>query len=469
MLTYHGVGHEQAALFVTTYLDLVLDAVVALVEHGFHPLAPGQQIALAGQQGFVQLRLIDQLGQHGIRGTAGHAGDQVRDGTVLVDQTLQRLATYGRGRLVDVQGSTVQRHGGLVLQQRVFVFQILLLLALLDLVERRLGDEDVATLDDLRHLTVEEGQQQGSDVRTIDVRIRHDDDVVVTQLVRVVLVATYAAAQCRDQGAHLLRGDHLVETGLLHVQDLALERQYGLVLAVATLLGGAASRVPFHYVEFGEGRVFLLTVRQLAGQTGDVQGALAASQFAGLAGRFTGTGRINDLVDHYLGIARVFQQEVGQLLTHRLFNGGLHFGRDQLVLGLGGELGVRHLDGDDRNQAFTDVVATGGRLGLLAVVLFVHVGVEGTGQRGTEAHQVGATIPLRYVVGEAVDPFLIGVVPLHRHFDADTVLLCGEVKHLGMDRGLVLVQVFDEGLDAALVAEVSLAAIPLVQQTDGDT
>src|SRR5690606_12420866 len=140
-------------------------------------------------------------------------------------------------------------------------------------------------------------------------------------------------------------------------------------------------RVPFHYVEFGEGRVFLLAVGQLAGQTGDIQRTLAASQLAGLAGRFTGTGRINDLVDHYLGIARVFQQELAELLTHRLFNGGLHFGRDQFVLGLGGELGIRYLDRDDRNQTFTHVVAAGGRLGLLAVILFVHIGIEGTGQR----------------------------------------------------------------------------------------
>ncbi len=131
-----------------------------------------------------------------------------------------------------------------------------------------------------------------------------------------------------------MRGDHLVETGLLYVQDFTLERQDGLVFTVATLLGGTASRVPFHYVEFGESRVFFLTVSQLAGQTGDIQRAFAASQFASLAGRFTGTGRIDDLVDHDLGIARVFQQEVSQLLTHRLFNGGLHFGRDQLVFGL---------------------------------------------------------------------------------------------------------------------------------------
>ena len=37
-----------------------------------------------------------------------------------------------------------------------------------------------------------------------------------------------------------------------------------------------------------------------------------------------------------------------------------------------------------------------------------------------------------------------------------------------MDRGLVLVQVLDEGLDAPFVAEVRLTAVTLVHQTDGD-
>ena len=41
------------------------------------------------------------------------------------------------------------------------VFQVLLVFAVLDLVERRLGDVDVAALDQFRHLAVEEGQQQG--------------------------------------------------------------------------------------------------------------------------------------------------------------------------------------------------------------------------------------------------------------------------------------------------------------------
>ncbi len=97
-------------------------------------------------------------------------------------------------------------------------------------------------------LTEEEGQQQGTDVRTVDVRNCHDDEVVLAQLVDVVLVATNATAQGGDQGADVLGGNHLVETGFLDIEDLALQRQDRLGATVATLLGGTASRVTFHQV-----------------------------------------------------------------------------------------------------------------------------------------------------------------------------------------------------------------------------
>ena len=53
---------------------------------------------------------------------------------------------------------------------------------MLDLVERRLGDVDVAALDELAHLAVEEGEQQGADVGAVHVRVGHQDDAVVAQL-----------------------------------------------------------------------------------------------------------------------------------------------------------------------------------------------------------------------------------------------------------------------------------------------
>ncbi|MNP86031.1 hypothetical protein D3C76_1860310 [compost metagenome] len=62
----------------------------------------------------------------------------------------------------------------------------------------------MATLDDFRHLTIEEGQQQRTDVRAVDVGIGHDNDAVITQFVRVVLVATNAAAQRGDQRGNFL-------------------------------------------------------------------------------------------------------------------------------------------------------------------------------------------------------------------------------------------------------------------------
>lgn len=60
-----------------------------------------------------------------------------------------------------------------------FVFEVTLLLAVFGFVERRLGDVNVAALDQFGHLAVEEGQEQGADVRTVHVGIGHDDDAVV--------------------------------------------------------------------------------------------------------------------------------------------------------------------------------------------------------------------------------------------------------------------------------------------------
>ena len=56
------------------------------------------------------------------------------------------------------------------------------LLPLLDAVERRLGDIEVAAVDDVLHVAVEERQQQRADMRAVDIGIGHDDDAVVAQL-----------------------------------------------------------------------------------------------------------------------------------------------------------------------------------------------------------------------------------------------------------------------------------------------
>ncbi len=68
------------------------------------------------------------------------------------------------------------------------VLEILLGLAARDFVERRLRDEEMAAVDELAHLAIEEREQQRADVRAVDIRVGHDDDLVVAQLVGVELV-----------------------------------------------------------------------------------------------------------------------------------------------------------------------------------------------------------------------------------------------------------------------------------------
>ena len=73
----------------------------------------------------------------------------------------------------------------------------------------------------------------------IDIRIGHDDDTVITQLVRIELFPPDTATESGDQGAHLLGGEHLVKTGLLNIENLALQRQDRLGTPIPALFGRA--------------------------------------------------------------------------------------------------------------------------------------------------------------------------------------------------------------------------------------
>ena len=66
--------------------------------------------------------------------------------------------------------------------ERAVILQIALVVAALGAIERRLRDEEMAAVDQFRHLAEEEGEQQRADVRAVHVGVGHDDDAVVAQL-----------------------------------------------------------------------------------------------------------------------------------------------------------------------------------------------------------------------------------------------------------------------------------------------
>ena len=159
-----------------------------------------------------------------------------------------------------------------------------------DLVERRLGDVEVALLDEGLHLAVEEGHEQGPDVRPVDVGVGHDDDLVVAELLQAEVGLPEVRPQGGDQHPDVVVLEDLVRPGLLDVEDLAPERQDGLEAAVAALLGRAAGGIALDDVDLGQGRVALLAVGELARAGPRIRGRSSGGPARGPCGRRRGPG-----------------------------------------------------------------------------------------------------------------------------------------------------------------------------------
>jgi hypothetical protein len=306
-------------------------------------------------------------------------------------------------------------------------------------------------LDQFRHLAEEEREQKRADMRAVHVGVGHDDDLVVAQLADVELVPPDPGAERGDERADLLATEHPVEARAFDVQDLAAQRQDGLVVARPALLGRAAGAVTLDEEQLGLGRVLFLAIGELAGERGHVHRRLAPGQFAGLARGLPRQRGLDDLADDQPGLVGVFLEPFAELLVHQALDGGAHLGGDQLVLGLGRKLRVRHLDRQDAGQPLARVVA--GEVHLLALRDARRVGVvvHRPGQRAAEARHVGAAIALGDVVGEGQHHLVVAVVPPHRDLDADAVLFALHVDRFLDHRGLGAVEIFHEFPHAALV------------------
>ena len=152
-------------------------------------------------------------------------------------ERLKRFTVNSGGSLIYEQACTVEGILDQIIIQRRLVLQILALFATGQLVQRGLRNINMAALDELPHLPEEEGEKKCSNVRPIHISVRHNDDAVITQLVRIKFIFADAASQCGHNGANFSRAKHLVKARFLNIQNFAFERKYRLKLSVSPLLG----------------------------------------------------------------------------------------------------------------------------------------------------------------------------------------------------------------------------------------
>jgi len=303
-------------------------------------------------------------------------------------------------------------------------------------------------------------------VASVNIGVRHQQDAVIAQLADIKIVAADPATQCGDQRADFRRRQHLVEARPFDVEDLALEGQDRLRAPIAALLGGTAGGVALDDEDLRQRRILFLTVGELAGQTRNIQCALAPGHLARFACCLARPRRLDHLGDDGARFLRVFEQKLLQFRADRVLHHAFDFGGNQLVLGLRGELRIRQLHRQDRGESLARVVAGHRDPVLLARQFLLDVVIESARQRTAKAGEMCAAVLLRDVVGVAEHALLVGVVPLQRHFHGNHAVLGAEPEHRLVDGSAGAVHVLHERLQSAGVCKHIGFVLALIDELD---
>ena len=183
--------------------------------------------------------------------------------------------------------------------------------------------------------------------------------------------------------------------------------------------------------------IALLAIGELAGKRRDIERALAPRELARLARGFARGCGFDHLRDDRPCFRGMLLEPGAQLLVHQVLDHRPHFGGDELVLGLGGELRVRHLDGEHAGQRLARVIARQLHLLLLGDAAVIGIVVDDAGERAAEARQMRAAVALGNVVGEAQHILVVAVVPPQGAVDRDAVPLAVDHDRLGSTACLV--------------------------------
>src|SRR4029450_2346134 len=111
----------------------------------------------------------------------------------------------------------------------------------------------------LGHLAEKESKQQRANMRSIDVRISHDNDPPVAQFGNIETTFVFAvailfrfanpSADRRNHGLDLVVLEELIFTRLFDIYQFSADGQNGLITSIASLFGGAACGITFDNVK----------------------------------------------------------------------------------------------------------------------------------------------------------------------------------------------------------------------------
>ena len=125
-------------------------------------------------------------------------------------------------------------------------------------------------------------------MRTVYIGIGHQNDLVVTKLGNIKIfmdTGTESSDHCLDLGI----GIDLIQSCLLHIQNLTTQRQDCLGCTGTCRLGTSSCGVSLYDVDLTVFRILIGTVCQLTGQSHGIQRRLSSGEVSCLSGCLSGT------------------------------------------------------------------------------------------------------------------------------------------------------------------------------------
>ena len=185
-------------------------------------------------------------------------------------------------------------------------------------------------LDNLRHKAVEESHDKCVDVRTIDIGIGHDDNLVISQLFCISLFAIFtiyskAYADTLDDIHNGLSLKDFVPLYFFYIQNFTAQRKNCLMESVATLFCGTASRVTLDKENLAFLRILDRAVCKFSWETATSHEVLSLYAFTSFAGCDTCCRCQNYFFANTLSFIWVFFQIICQSFIDSLLNGTLYF------------------------------------------------------------------------------------------------------------------------------------------------
>ena len=155
-------------------------------------------MALTASAGELASRLDETMGEDEVGGLRPEIGAKPRSPPYVLRERARetRIARFGELDRCVVPRLDLQVAEALADEQLFklrFLLQIRLLISETREIERRHGDVDVAALEQLGHVAVEEREHKRADMCTVHVGVRHDDHTVVAKLRDVELFADAGA------------------------------------------------------------------------------------------------------------------------------------------------------------------------------------------------------------------------------------------------------------------------------------